>query len=292
MSEGSFWPKRWKEAVPLIVWGVLIFAAGFEGVAALVHGEWISSVVSFVIMLGLTATLLHWKAWLEKVSANWLAGAVTALVVAIALLPTARLGRWPVISWESAAGGVLAALIAIAIIGVLISVSIADGSQANATVAAPSSTEIDFQTRQDIIHLLDFAVNQTTLLWLIDLIMKAPLETAMTPLKIDGNTDSAQKAADFVRHVSVQLGQGTFRRNAFLNWMVEAEAEAERAVEEMPQDQRPAGVDPLILRRCAIANLQCIRASAFLQRERREVEEKLKAQRSRLTEQLRARSPN
>jgi hypothetical protein len=73
MSEGSFWPKTWKEAAPPIVWGVLIFAAGFEGIASLVHAEWLSSLASFVIMVGLTAMLLHWKAWLVSISPNWLA---------------------------------------------------------------------------------------------------------------------------------------------------------------------------------------------------------------------------
>jgi hypothetical protein len=151
---------------------------------------------------------------------------------------------------------------------------------------------IDGQARLDLIHLLDFAVNQTTVLWLTDLIMKAPLSVVSTPFKLDSNTEAAQASNDFVRHVSIQLSQGTFRRQEFLNWMVQAQTEAENQVEQMPQDQRPPGTDPLVLRRCAIANLQCIRAWDFLQRERHEVGQRLIAQRSQLIEQLRLRSPN
>jgi hypothetical protein len=36
MAEGSFWPKSWTEARPQIVWAVLIFAFGFEGVGFLI----------------------------------------------------------------------------------------------------------------------------------------------------------------------------------------------------------------------------------------------------------------
>ncbi len=60
-SEGSYWPKSWNEAVPLVVWVILVFAAGFEFINALVHGEWIPCVVSFAIMVGLLAVLIHWN---------------------------------------------------------------------------------------------------------------------------------------------------------------------------------------------------------------------------------------
>jgi len=85
MSEGSYWPKTWKEAIPLSVWGILVFAAGFEGIATLVHGEWLSSIASFVIMVGLTAMLLHWqqlKEWLTAINPNWVVGAVIVTLAA------------------------------------------------------------------------------------------------------------------------------------------------------------------------------------------------------------------
>jgi hypothetical protein len=40
MSEGSFWPKTWKEAIPLAVWALLIFAAGFEYIASPPSPSW------------------------------------------------------------------------------------------------------------------------------------------------------------------------------------------------------------------------------------------------------------
>jgi hypothetical protein len=94
MSEGSFWPTTWKEAVPLIVWGVLIFAAGFEGIASLVHAEWVSSLTSFAIMVGLTAMLLHWR-WVASINPNWIVGAVIVALSAIILSPFVEQQRWP-----------------------------------------------------------------------------------------------------------------------------------------------------------------------------------------------------
>jgi hypothetical protein len=90
VSEGSFWPKTWREAVPLAVWTVLIFAAGFETIAALVHGEWIPSIASFIIFIGLMALLLHWhqlKGWLTSINPNWIVAAVITALAAIILSP-------------------------------------------------------------------------------------------------------------------------------------------------------------------------------------------------------------
>jgi hypothetical protein len=95
MSEGSFWPKTWKQAVPLIVWGILIFAAGFEGIVTLVHAEWLSSLASFVLMIGLTAVLLHWKTWLATINPNWLVGAVIVALIIITFSPLIEQQRWP-----------------------------------------------------------------------------------------------------------------------------------------------------------------------------------------------------
>ena len=98
MSEGSFWPKTWKEAIPLAVWTILIFAAGFEGIAALVHAEWIPSIASFAIMVGLMAMLLHWnqvKSWLTGINPNWLIGVVSLVLLAIIFSPFVEHRRWP-----------------------------------------------------------------------------------------------------------------------------------------------------------------------------------------------------
>jgi hypothetical protein len=288
VSEGSFWPKAWKEALPLIVWGVLIFAAGFEGIASLVHGEWISSGAAFAIMLGLTAMLLHWKAWLKRVSPNWVAGGASVLLVAIAVSAAAREARWEAISWGSLGIGVLGTLLVVSVIGGMASLFVAGKQPA----VVPSAADVDTQTRQEIISLLEFAVQHTTELWLTDLVMKSPIQVSAVGLKINPDVETAQSGADFVRHVSIQLRQSAYRHQDFLLCIAEAESEAERMVEQTPQDQRPIGVDPLVLRRCTIANFQCIRALEFLQRERRELGQKLIAQRSKLVEKLSTRSPS
>src|ERR1700730_3467 len=103
MSEGSFWPKTWKEAIPLILWGTLIFAAGFEGIATLVHGEWLSSLASFIIMVGLMAVLIHWKQWLASIDPNWLVGAVIVALIVITFSPFVEQQRWPFASLFRAA---------------------------------------------------------------------------------------------------------------------------------------------------------------------------------------------
>ena len=57
MSEGSFWPTTWKEAVPLIVWGVLIFSFGLEFVVNLVEGHYGRALFSLAGLAVLTAML-------------------------------------------------------------------------------------------------------------------------------------------------------------------------------------------------------------------------------------------
>lgn len=90
MSEGSFWPKTWAEAVPLVVWGTLVFACGFELVSSAVHGELWPSIFSGVGLVLLLAMLIHGKAFVARLStldARWLIGAVITLLVAVALSP-------------------------------------------------------------------------------------------------------------------------------------------------------------------------------------------------------------
>lgn len=98
MSEGSFWPKTWREAVPLAVWGILIFAAGFEGIASLVHFEWLPCIASFAIMGGLMVTLIHWDS-IRRTNPNWIVPVACLALLAIMLLPFIEQGRWPFASW-------------------------------------------------------------------------------------------------------------------------------------------------------------------------------------------------
>ncbi len=105
MSDGSHWPRTWAEAVPLVAFGTLVFAAGFEGVNSLVHGEWITSIISFVLMVGLLAMLIHWpqiKEW--RPGPPWVAAAAMVAIVAIALSPFVQQRRWPFTTYITVPG--------------------------------------------------------------------------------------------------------------------------------------------------------------------------------------------
>jgi hypothetical protein len=58
---GSFLPGTLSEAIPFIVWIVLIVAAGHSGIAALVHGELWPCVASFSLLAGMTAAFIYWR---------------------------------------------------------------------------------------------------------------------------------------------------------------------------------------------------------------------------------------
>jgi hypothetical protein len=90
MSEGPI-PRSWEEATPAIVWVILIFAAGFEFISCLVHGEWWPSVGSFILMVGMTAILLHWRQITRWVP---LAYAFGVLFIVITISPHG-FGLWP-----------------------------------------------------------------------------------------------------------------------------------------------------------------------------------------------------
>ena len=98
MSEGTFWPKSWAEAVPLVVWGTLVFACGFELVSSVVHGELWPSVYSGIGLFALLAMLIHGKAFVERLNnldARWLVAAVIVLAFVSALTPYIEQRRWP-----------------------------------------------------------------------------------------------------------------------------------------------------------------------------------------------------
>jgi hypothetical protein len=88
MSEGPI-PRSWSEATPAIVWIILIFAAGFEFISCLVHAEWWPCVASFVLLVVMTAALIHWRQ-----ITRWgpLAYALATLILVIA---ASRYQTWP-----------------------------------------------------------------------------------------------------------------------------------------------------------------------------------------------------
>jgi hypothetical protein len=286
MSEGFFWPKTWRDAFPLATWTIFIFAAGFEGIASLVHGEWVPSAVSFAITLGLLAMLLHGRAWLEKLHPNWLAGAIVVLIAALAIWPSITEGQLPRISWESVgvasfAGTIIAAAVIILLVA----------GKRQATVSpAPLVAGIDGQTRLEIGQLLDFAISEAAF-WVLDRLLDLSESPEITDAFEDGqDTEAAHKSREFyVGYVRQELGPGTHRLSTYLTLMHSAQGEAERELEQTPRDQRRADLDPLVLRKYRISERQFERAVQFIRSERRQLKEKLGQARHSLSERISAR---
>jgi hypothetical protein len=143
-----------------------------------------------------------------------------------------------------------------------------------------ATAALDQQVSRDITLLLDFAVYQSTIQMLDDLLIAAPTEGIAGPLQLGGLFDhqNEDKMAfiDFVRR---KLDPGSWRRQNFEGVMENAAAFAERELEDTPIEQRPTGIDPLALRKWAIIHRQCSSAISFLQHQRNEANENLLGQR-------------
>jgi hypothetical protein len=97
VAEGSL-PNTWREAVPYVVWVVIVLGFGLEAVTALVHGEWLHLVVSAVGLVGLMAMALHWRqlqSWLSNTNPNWVWTAFALLLLGIILAPFIEQRRLP-----------------------------------------------------------------------------------------------------------------------------------------------------------------------------------------------------
>jgi len=157
--------------------------------------------------------------------------------------------------------------------------------------STPTQPQTDGQTRLDLIHLLDFSVNETTY-WMLDRL----LETAASPEVTDGfshgvNSVEAHKSRQwFIGYAQQEIGVATFRRLDFDNAMQMAAVDAERELKAMPQDQRPSEIDTLDLRQYMISDLQFRRAVLFIQHQRRAMKDSLVNQRHRLIELLQQRN--
>jgi len=161
------------------------------------------------------------------------------------------------------------------------------------TMDAPQASNkvgLDTQSHLDVAHLLDFAVSEAAF-WVIDCLVDLSESPEITDGFDEGpDTEKAHKSRDyFVGYVRQQLGPGTFRQSDFVNLMHSAQGEAERELEQTPQDQRPTDIDPLVLRKYKISERQFWRAVRFLCSQRRELKEKLGNSRHSLSERINAR---
>jgi hypothetical protein len=98
-------PKTPKEWLLAAIWGIFAFAAGFESVVSLVHGEWGPSAAAFVLFLALAGVALmltfsdRLRQWALGISPNWIVGACMTLLLIIALSPYVEEKRWPFSAW-------------------------------------------------------------------------------------------------------------------------------------------------------------------------------------------------
>jgi hypothetical protein len=152
-----------------------------------------------------------------------------------------------------------------------------------------SAVEQTGGTTRDILLLMHFVVYQSTVLMLDDLLNQKPEGISIhVPLQLGGDFSIQNAAAkEFLELIRRKMDPGSMRRSNFENVMHTAEHEAEHSLEMTPMNERPAGIDPLVLRRWAIAHRQCARAIAFLQHEKARAEEDLRNQRHNLLERYR-----
>jgi hypothetical protein len=107
--EGGALPTTWKQAIPYVVWVVLILGFGLELVAALVRGEAIHAVVSFFGLVGLMAAALHWnqiKSWAARTNPNWVIATLSLVLAGLILSPFLEQNRrWPFVGPTTESGG-------------------------------------------------------------------------------------------------------------------------------------------------------------------------------------------
>jgi len=158
------------------------------------------------------------------------------------------------------------------------------GSSNSATVTAKGSS--DDQTHIDLIHLLNCALNQSTLVRLGRLIELACSPQVTDAFKNGENSIEAQQSRQFyIDYVGREIAGNFDRRQRYLGILANAETEVDRRLDDT-EDQRSAGETLAAFRRRQILELQFTRAIQFLQHERREIEEMMSGQVSRLAERL------
>jgi hypothetical protein len=164
----------------------------------------------------------------------------------------------------------------------------ARGGDDIALVDAQWRNKTDAQIARDILLLLDFAVHQTTSELLDGLIKITPQRILAEPLVLAA--EHYEEATKYLEQVRSKLA-GSHRISDIATQLSDGEWQAEQQLRETPPEKRPAGIDPLDLRKWAIANRQCWLVSRYLISQLSEVKENLRTQRSGLIERFRLRSP-
>jgi hypothetical protein len=305
MSEGPL-PRNWKEAIPYVVWGIIALGFGLEAVAAFTHGEWGRAFVSLAGLVGVMTAALHHqqiRTWFSTLDARWVAlllflalialfvssmledragGAVTWTLIGVAV--SAIVAALLVLYWHIWSKTVIAA----AAIRGYDTKNQSGGDTLSATGVVSPVMMLDGQTRLDLVHLLDFAVSQSTLVMLGYLVELASLPEVTDRINQSGeHSDEGQKSKRwYIGYVGQQLGAGTHRHASFRGVMDTAEGDAEQQLATMSEDKRPPGINVVTLRRWMITDLQFTRTIQFLGNQRRELQDSMLGRRSRLIERL------
>ena len=289
-------PKNWEGATRWFLGGTIVFASGFEAVVLFWEGKLGAACGSFAVAVVLMAILIYWdrlKAKMPRAMAAFAASAADARLWAIMLLALAAFAGIPSLQKEPNAW-IYALPLFIGLALFLAAWRYLRPAKQEPTASgqgAVASQPLDGQTRLDLIHLLDFSVNESTF-WMLDRL----LELADSPEVTDGlchgsNTEEAHASRQwFVGYARQAIGAGTIRHSEFLNVMHIAEGDAERELEAIPQASRPPGIDALVLRRYMISELQFRRAIQFLRSQKRQAKERLVNQRSALIERMQQRN--
>ena len=102
MSESSWLPKTWEEALPQVFWGVLILGFGLEFCVSILDANYGRSLLAVVGLVALLAMLIHQEQLRQRlltVSPNWIAAAFVLFLLSIILSPFVEEKRWPLSAW-------------------------------------------------------------------------------------------------------------------------------------------------------------------------------------------------
>jgi hypothetical protein len=122
----------------------------------------------------------------------------------------------------------------------------------------------------------------------IPTIYNADIEAPLPPNL--SNQQAHNDAQVFMQLIRNRICNGEERAGRYEGVMYNAQYAAERMLKLTPQEERPQGIDPLVLRDYAISFRQAVYTAAFLRAEKHKIEENIINQRSRMIERFSSRN--
>lgn len=98
------------------IWGIFATAAGGQFVTSITKGEWNTAIAASTLFLALVVIILavifseKLRAWASGISPNWIMGAITALLIILALSPFIEEKKWPFSAWFGEANDIAQAI--------------------------------------------------------------------------------------------------------------------------------------------------------------------------------------